>query len=187
MASKAAKPTATVRFANGARMAKSKTKKKAKHRNPSNPAKKNPERAHRRRRRNPKGDFGDRALKLGGAAVAAGVGGVLSYLAMSKLAQYGAAAEYGVPLVLFGTGVAIARSHPLVGGGLALGSVTPFVAPLASKAIAALPASTTTAPATANGIARAMRSMRAVDMGAVSMGLPGRMRNSPMRAVSAIY
>jgi hypothetical protein len=189
MAKKAGKPAVTVRFANGAKMAKSK-KRRAKHRkNPANPARRNPSRKHARRRRNPKGDFGDRALKLAGATAAAVVGGVVSYVAMTKLSSYGAAAEYGIPAALFLTGAAIAKSHPLVGGGLALGSVAPFVPAAASKVLAALPASTTpatpsTPAATANGISRAVRNMRAIDMGAVSMGAVsmGRMQR-PMRAM----
>lgn len=167
MAKKTGKPQVTVRLANGAStMAKAKKNPKRKHAKRRNPS--NPRRTHHRRRRNPRGDFSDRALKLGGAAIAAVAGGVLSYVAMSKLAQYGAVAEYGVPAVLFGTGVAVAKSHPLVGGGLALGAAAPFVAPLASKAIAAIEPPKP-APATTAGIARAARAMRAVQMRSVQM------------------
>ena len=163
-------------------MAKKKSAKKR--RNPANPSHHKHKGGHpRRRRRNPKGDFGDRAVKLGMAALAAIGGGVVSYVAMSKLSSYGAAAEYGVPAAIFLTGAALAKSHPLIGAGLGIGAAAPFVAPLASKALAAMPASTTPATTTTNGIAAVVRQLGAVQMRSV-YGAPMRgVYNAPMRGV----
>jgi hypothetical protein len=181
MAKKAAKPDVTVRFANpGAKtMAKSKknpkrAKRSSRRKNPANPR-----RAGARRRRNPSGmsnKFGDRFLKLAGATVAAVGGGIVSYVAMSKLAQYGQVAEYAVPVALLATGAALAKSHPLIGGGIAIGSAAPFVPLAASKVLALMPATTpaatTTTPTTTTGALgyRNVRAMGAVQMGAVQMG-----------------
>lgn len=109
-------------------------------------------------------------MKLAGGALATLVSGVVVTVAISKApATWGKAAEYGIPAAAFLAGAAVAKSHPMVGGGVALGAFTPFVLPLASKALTALPAAQTPA-ATAAGIGRAFRSMRAVDLGAVDMG-----------------
>lgn len=198
---KASKAQVTFRMANGAKMAKS---RKGKGKRPKH--RKNPSRragtTHRRRRRNPGGKFSDRFLKLAGAAALAVGGGVVSYVAMSKLSTYGQAAEYAVPAVLLATGAAIAKSHPLLGAGLGIGAVAPFVPLAASKVLALMPASSTpstvqptpntaqptVAPATpvvtnqttTTGISRAFRQMRAmgaVQMGAVQMGRAGMYRN----------
>lgn len=151
--------------------AKKRSGKTSKRKNPSNPRRRNPTRG--RRRRNPGGSakFSDRFLKLSGAAVAAVAGGVISYVGMSKLAQYGQAAEYAVPAAMLLTGAALAKSHPLLGAGIGIGAVAPFVPMAASKVLALMPAATPTTPATTTaGLQyRMARQMGAVQMGAVQM------------------
>jgi hypothetical protein len=190
-------PSVSVRFANpsGGAMAKKKggkrrrkgTRRRASsHRrsrrsNPSNP-RRSRKRTHHRRRRNPSGGFMDRAAKLAGGALVAVGTGVAETFAMSKFSPQGATmsmvVEYGVPAAVFLTGVAVAKSSPTIGVGMALGAFAPFVLPITSKALAA------TAPATpsttAAGISRAYRAMRAVQgrqygygMGAVDHPMVG--------------
>lgn len=165
----------TLRFANprGAPMAKK--KKTAGRKSPRKHTGHHKGKGHhprRHRRRNP-GTFMERAGKLaGGALLAVGTGVGVTY-AMTKLAPMigSPAAEYGVPLVTFGIGVAVARTMPTLGVGMALGSFAPFVIPVTGKLLSATAPSTPSA--TAAGIARRLRQMRAVSigrMGAIDMG-----------------
>ena len=147
-----------------------------------NPSKKG---GHRRRRRNPAEGFGDRAMKLAGGTLAALGAGTLVLIGISKIQPGQPISTYGIPALGFVAGAAIAKSHPMLGGGIALGSVAaPFTLPIASKLLATMqPASSTTttmttpastAAATTQGIAtayrRRMMGMGAVHMGAVHMG-----------------
>jgi len=144
-----------------------KPKKKGSRKSPrrSNPGKK-PRRTGRRRR-NP-GTFAERAGKLaGGALVAVGTAVLVTY-GQSKLMPGQAVTLYGIPALGFLAGVGIARTMPTLGVGMALGSFAPFALPLTSKLLAAT--TPTPAAAQAAGIARAFRSMRAVQMGRGRMG-----------------
>jgi hypothetical protein len=152
-------------------------------RNPSNPS--NPRRRRssgrraappRRRRRNPE-TFADRAMKLGGGALLAlGTGGLLIF-GMGKLsATHPTLAEYGLPAAAFVAGAAVAKSHPILGGGIAVGALSPFALQVGSKLLtmspATTPATTTTTPATATTTAAGIgRAIRAVQMGAVQRPL----------------
>jgi hypothetical protein len=174
--SRRAKPAeVTVRFANeGRKMAK---KSKPRKRNKSNPrkgprraARRNPSNPPRRRRRNPREDFADRAMKLGGGALLAlGTGGLLIF-GMGKLsATHPRLAEYGLPAAAFVSGAAVAKSHPILGGGIAIGALSPFALQVGSKLLTMSPATTpATTTTTAAGIARAIR---AVQLGAVQRPL----------------
>jgi hypothetical protein len=183
-------PTVTVRFANGARtMAKRRKRRKSSGKrrrknpatNPANPRRRRrrvgARRVSRRRRRNPAGGFGDRLIKLGlGAAVAVGTGVAVTY-GMGKIMPGTKTSLYGVPAVAFVAGVAMAKSMPTLGTGIALGAFTPFALPLASKMLSAgIPSAN--AASTAGAISRAYRSVSAVNgyghrwnpsMGAVDM------------------
>ncbi len=146
----------------------------------------NPGRKHKgtRRRRNPSNGFGDRAMMLAGGALAALAAGAGVLVGMSKIQPGQPISTYGIPAVGFLLGAAVAKSHPVLGAGVALGSVAaPFALPLTSKLLAATtPATTTTttttqpaattAAATTAGIAAASRrlGLGAVHMGAVHMG-----------------
>ena len=132
------------------------------------PRKHNPKNPHRRpRRRNPSGTFGDRVGRLAmGAAVALDTGVAVVFV-MSK-APAGPLSEYGIPIATGLVGAAVYRTMPTLGAGMALGAASPFVLPLASKLIIATTPSTPSA--TAAGIARSMRTMRAVSMGRGRMG-----------------
>jgi hypothetical protein len=171
-------PTVTVRFANprSKPVAKRRPKRKnpesrrtrslaakrgARRRRRSNPTR------HYRRRRNPE-TFAQRAGKLAFGAVAALGTGVVVIYAASKIMPGQAISEYGIPALVFLAGVGIARTMPTLGVGMALGSFSPFVLPVASKVVSALTPATpaaTTAAAQAAGIARAYRGMRALGRG----------------------
>ena len=186
-AAKRSSPEVVVRLANprgSGTMAKKKRsggKKRsgAKRRsNPSNPRKG----SHRRRRRNPPNDFLSRVGRLaGGAAVAVGTAVGVTY-ATSKIMPGSNVSLYGIPALAFLAGAAMSKSMPILGTGVALGAPAPFALPLATKLLALTPATSTTtstttasttqpATATTNGIGRAYRRMRAVDMGAVDMNM----------------
>jgi len=143
--------------------------------NPSNP---------RRRRRNPE-TFAQRGGKLlAGAVVAVGTGVLVTYAA-SKIMPGSAVSMYGVPALAFLAGVGIARTMPTLGVGMALGAASPFVLPVATKLLTATQPATpaaTTAALHAAGMARAYRTMRAVDMGAIDIGA-GSFTTRPMRGV----
>ena len=158
-------------------MAKAKRKNPKARRSPRrNPAKRNKGRRTSRRRSNP-GTYAERAGKLlAGAAVALATG-ALVYVGSSKIMPGTKTSLYGLPALVFLAGVGIARTMPTLGVGMCLGAVAPFALPLASKALAATaPAATTTTTA---GMARVVRSLRAVSMG---RSLPG-MRAVDMGAV----
>lgn len=151
-------------------------KSKRRRRNPSNPS--NPPRRRaaarttHRRRRNPREGFGDRAMKLAGGAIVALATGSLVVFGMGKLsATHPNIAEYGLPAAGFLTGVALYKTHPTLGAGMALGAAAPFALPLGGKLLVATQ-QTTTPATTAAGIGRAIRAaqMGAVQMGAVQMG-----------------
>jgi hypothetical protein len=182
--------TVTVRFANGgSTMAKKKgggKKPRKARKNPSNPRRRSPRRKHnpsrRPRRRNPGmggGSFGDRAMKLAGGALVAIATGVAVYYGQAKIQPGTSLSLYGVPAAAFLAGAYVAKKHPMLGGGMALGAFAPFALPLASKVLSG-GAPSANAAQTAQGLGRAMRSMRAleyrgsmgaVDMGAVDMGV----------------
>ena len=129
---------------------------------------KNP--VHRRRRRNPE-TFAQRAGKLAAVGAVALGTGALVYVASSKIAPGSPWSLYGIPAATALVGVAAARTMPTLGVGMAIGSLSPFALPIASK-IAALTAPSSPSQ-TAAGIARSMRNMRAVSMGrmgAIDMG-----------------
>lgn len=109
-------------------------------------------------------------MRLAGGGLAMLGMGAVTYAAMTRIAPGQAISEYGIPAVGFGLGAIIAKRHPMLGGGMALGALSPFVLPVAQKVVAALPAPAPAAASTAAGIGRAFRTMRAVDMGAVDLG-----------------
>lgn len=157
----------TVRFANGAAMAKKKGGGKKR----GASKRKNPSKKGTRRRRNPRGGFGDRAMSLAGGALAGLAAGALVLVGMSKFQPGQPISTYGVPAVGLLAGAGIAKSHPILGAGIAIGSVAaPFALPVTSKILAATTPSTTTTTTTtptqtAAGIASALR--RGLPMGAV--------------------
>ena len=145
------------------------TKRRAHRKNPSR------KHHHARRRRNPSNTFGSRLGKLAIGAAAVVASGVLTTFAMSKIQPGTALSMYGVPVVVGLAGVAMAGKMPMLGGGLALGAATPYVLPLASRAIAATqPTPATTAGALAAAYRRNALPMGAVNMGAVNMGAVSR-------------
>lgn len=99
---------------------------------------KNPkENRRRRRRRNPEGTFTQRLMSLaGGAAVALGAG-VLVTVGQAKFSPGSAFTLYGLPIAGLAAGAWLSEKMPTVGTGLALGSVSPFVLPVASKLLSA--------------------------------------------------
>lgn len=110
-----------------------------------------------------------RLLGLAAVGVATGVGVTWG---ASKLMPGSNVSLYGIPILTFLAGVAISTKMPTLGVGIAAGAASPFVVPVTTKLLAATAPST---PATtAAGIARAYRSMRAIDMGrrmsAIDMG-----------------
>jgi hypothetical protein len=130
----------------------------------SSSKKKNPP---RRRRRNPS-TFLDRVGRLAGvAAIGLGTAAAVT-IGQAKIMPGNAATLYGIPAATFLVGAAAYRTMPTLGAGLAIGSVAPFALPIASKALALTTPSTPAA--TAAGIARSMRNMRAVSMGRGRMG-----------------
>jgi hypothetical protein len=151
-------------------MAKAKGKGKGKGKSAAKrpSGKRNPKNPKRRARRNPAGGFGDRAMKLlGGAAVVVATGIGVTY-AMSKLDPGSNVSTYGIPLVTFGVGAALARKMPVLGGGMALGAATPFVLPLTSRVLAL---GQPTPATTAAGLGRMLNQMRSVhQLGAVQRG-----------------
>lgn len=188
MKKKTKKPAeVTIRYANpsGGRMAARKKKgggsrRKSGRRNPSNP-----KRGHRRRR-NPGNTFGDRFGKLAGLALVTLASGAAVLVAQSRIQPGTALSEYGIPVVGFVAGVALAKKMPTLGTGIAAGSAAaPFVLPLGSKIAGMLPAATpaattTTTPtttATTSGLQAAIRQrlggsrryMGAVNLGAVNL------------------
>jgi hypothetical protein len=163
-------------------MAKKSGKAKRRRSNPSNPPRRRRSSGRRnptnppRRRRNPE-TFADRAMKLGGGALLAlGTGGLLIF-GMGKLsATHPTLAEYGLPAAAFVAGAAVAKSHPILGGGIAVGALSPFALQVGSELLtmspATTPATTTTTPATATTTAAGIgRAIRAVQMGAVQRPL----------------
>lgn len=165
-------PTVSVRFANEGSMAK-KNPRRGKRR--ASPHRRHRKGAQRRRRRSNPSGFMERAgrlLGLGAVAVATGVG--VTYAA-SKIMPGTNTSLYGIPILTFLAGVAISTKMPTLGVGIAAGAATPFVVPLTTKLMTATaPATPSTPAATTAGIARAYRSMRAIDMGhrmgAIDMG-----------------
>lgn len=170
-AHRASAPAVTIRYANpGAHHMARKKKKKGGHHHRRNPS--NPKRGHHRRRRNPGDGFMSRAGRLAGAALVALGTGALVTVATAKIAPGNPLSLYGIPAGTFLAGAAIAKKAPTIGGGMALGAFAPFAVPVGSQILSMTsgqPASTTAA-----GIARAYRSMRAIDMGAIDMGDPSR-------------
>jgi hypothetical protein len=167
--SKGKAPAVTLRYANPSRgrMAKKKkssTKRRAPRRNPATKSNKG-----RRRRRNPGNMFVERAGRLAaGAAVAVATAIGVTYGA-AKIMPGTKTSLYGIPALAFLAGAAIARTMPILGGGIALGAFAPFALPLSTKLLGATTPTTTTPASTpavaASGIARAYRNMRAIDMG----------------------
>ena len=117
-----------------------------------------------RRRRNPPNTFGARLGRLAAAGAVAVATGVGVYYAAGKIAPtHPQIASYGVPLAGLLLGVALARKMPVLGAGVAVGSVAPLAVPVATKVLN--PAASAT-----SSLGRAARRMAAIDMGAIDMG-----------------
>jgi hypothetical protein len=183
-----AQPTVTLRVANprGGSMAAKKGKGKGR-KSPrrSNPTKKG---HHGKRRRNPT-TFLDRVGRLAGVAAIALGSGAATYVATSRIAPGSPASLYGIPAGVFLIGAAAYRTMPTLGAGLAIGAVSPFALPIASKAASMIAPSSPSS--TAAGITRSLRNIRAVsmgrnyDMGAVDMGAVDMMGRAYGRAYGA--
>jgi hypothetical protein len=170
-------PTVTLRLANPARrtVAKKKPtkKKKTARRNPSTARRGSKKGSHRRRRRNP-GSFSEKAGQLAVLGAAAVATAVIVTIGTAKIYPGKPLSLYGIPAVAFLAGVALSKSSPKLGVGIAAGAFAPFALPLASKVLTATTPASTPAVA-ASGIGRSMRQMAmgrrmgAVDMGAVNL------------------
>jgi hypothetical protein len=173
--SKKSSPTVTLRMANPARrstMAKRAKKRKSpkKRRNPSNPARRGKGSTRRRRRSNP-GSFSEKMGQLAMLGAAAVATSIVVTVATAKIYPGKPLSLYGIPALVFLGGVAVSRSMPKLGVGIAAGAFAPFALPLASKALTAMAPAAPAAPAVAAaGIGRSMRQMSAVHMGRTRMG-----------------
>lgn len=144
-------------------MAKKRSHKKKTHHHRRAPHHKH-KRHHRRRRHNPDTYMGrvGRIAGMGLAAIATGVG---VYYGAAQIPQHPNLAMYGLPAAGVLLGAAVAKKMPALGVGIGVGAVSPFALTLAFKLLVpATPASTTSA------LARAARTIRAVDVGQMGWG-----------------
>jgi hypothetical protein len=107
--------------------AKGKHRSKGRKHNPKHT--KHPRR--RRRRHNP-GFFARLGMLLGAGALAVGTGVGVTVL-QAKIAPGNPLSLYGVPLVTLLGGAALAAKWPTVGAGVAIGALSPFTLPVASR------------------------------------------------------
>lgn len=143
--------------------ARKKNKKPHKKKGGGHHKKKNPKGGRRRRRRNPD-TFMSRLMSLGAVAGVAVLSGVVVTVVQAKVKPGSALSLYGAPVAMAVGGALLAKHAPTIGAGMVAGSFSPFVLPVASRALTGS-SPTAGAAQTAAAAVAGLEDIEAVEMG----------------------